>query len=167
MNSTAADERGVSIRPATLADVDAVAAIEAVSFSAPWSRRSFADLVDSRVVDFLVAEVESGIAGYAVVYHGGEHCELANLAVAAAHRRRGVGRLLLETAMARAAAKGAREMFLEVRASNEGAQQLYASEGFRPVSRRRAYYSAPVEDALVLRAELRAEPAAAAARPRS
>lgn len=144
------------VRAATAADLDAVAAIEAATFSSPWSRRSFGYLIGADIAHFLVAVLNSDVAGYAVVYFGGDQSELANLAVAAPYRRRGIGRLLLESAMTRARARGAREMFLEVRASNHGAQELYASKGFQPVSRRRAYYSAPVEDALVLRADLRA-----------
>ncbi|HEX7120762.1 MAG TPA: ribosomal protein S18-alanine N-acetyltransferase [Gemmatimonadaceae bacterium] len=154
-----------TVRAATTADLDAVAAIEAATFSSPWSRRSFGYLVGADIADFLVAELGSVVAGYAVVYFGGDQSELANLAVAESYRRCGIGRLLLESAMARARARGAREMFLEVRASNHGAQELYASKGFRPVARRRAYYSDPVEDALVMRADLASvEPAARSGR---
>lgn len=144
------------IRPAAPADVDAVADIEAATFSSPWSRRSFLDLVDIPVVDFVVADAGDAIAGYAIAYGAGEQSELANLAVAERYRRGGVGRRLLEDVMARAAARGARAMFLEVRVSNRGAQELYARYGFLAISRRRGYYDKPVEDALVLRADLRA-----------
>jgi ribosomal-protein-alanine N-acetyltransferase len=43
------------------------------------------------------------------------------------------------------------QLFLEVRTSNDAARALYASRGFVPVGRRRAYYRDPLEDALVLR----------------
>jgi ribosomal-protein-alanine N-acetyltransferase len=44
-----------------------------------------------------------------------------------------------------------RELYLEVRVSNEGAQSLYAKNGFVQVGQRRNYYIEPLEDALVLR----------------
>jgi [ribosomal protein S18]-alanine N-acetyltransferase len=47
--------------------------------------------------------------------------------------------------------RGAHELFLEVRESNEAAQRVYRERGFVVVGRRKSYYSAPVEDALVMR----------------
>ncbi len=169
----------IAIRRAQRKDLDAVAAIERESFSLPWSRASFANLLVSAEVEFLVAcdggdgsagagaEDEGGrgggggrVVGYAVLYVVGEQSELANLAVARGGRRRGVGRLLLRDVVERARARSASAMFLEVRESNLAAQGLYASLEFHAIGRRRRYYSRPIEDALVLRLELGA-PAAA------
>ena len=137
-------------------DVDAVWAIERGSFSDPWSRGSFAALLgDARSV-FAVAEAAGGgVAGYAVAFFVVDQAELANLAVAPSARRRGVGALLLDHTIARGAARGVGEMFLEVRESNAAARGLYASRGFVEVGRRRGYYRRPVEDALVLRLDVR------------
>lgn len=77
-----------------------------------------------------------------------------NLAVDAALRRRGVGRLLLRHSIEHGAAEGCRVAFLDVRASNEAALRLYASHGFQVTGRRRKYYSDTGEDALVMRAIL-------------
>jgi ribosomal-protein-alanine N-acetyltransferase len=52
-------------------------------------------------------------------------------------------------------ALGARSATLEVRRSNEDARRLYERFGFASAGVRRAYYSNPVEDALVMwRADL-------------
>ena len=127
----------VAVRAATSRDVDRIAAIEAAAFSQPWSRESFAELLVTPSARMLVAVHDPDtIIGYAVLYLAADESELANLAVSASYRGRGVGRRLLEAAMGEAAARGARHMYLEVRASNYAAQSLYGSAGFTAVGRR-------------------------------
>jgi len=154
-----------AIRAATGMDIEAVAAIERIVFADPWSRRAFADLLSAPHVIFLVATDETDtVAGYAVVLAVGEESELANLAVAHEVQRSGVGRRLLAAVREAAMARGCRRMFLEVRASNVAAEALYRSADFRPVGRRPRYYARPVEDAIVMRADLVSPVAASAPR---
>lgn len=154
--ATRAVSSAVTIRPARDSDLDDVAAIERSVFNDPWSRRSFADLVNASGVHFLVASDERAVIGYAIVLMTGVESELANLAVARLAQHRGTGRRLLGEAMAAARARGCREMFLEVRASNAAAIKLYSSSGFEAVGRRVRYYARPIEDAIVMRARLEA-----------
>jgi ribosomal-protein-alanine N-acetyltransferase len=143
------------VRAAAGSDIDAVAAIERSLFADPWSRRSFADLLSSPWVVFLVAAEESGtVAGYAGVLTAGDESELANLAVAREVQRAGVGRRLLAAGLGAARDRGCRQAWLEVRASNASAIALYESMRFRAVGRRNRYYAHPVEDAIVMRADL-------------
>lgn len=90
-----------------------------------------------------------GFAEYRVVADEAELCELA---VAPDARRRGCGRALVEHVAADAAARGARALFLEVRADNRPARALYAAAGFAPVGARRGYYADGVDAALYRRA---------------
>jgi ribosomal-protein-alanine N-acetyltransferase len=152
--ATRTREAAVTIRAATDRDLDDVAAIERAVFNDPWSRRSFADLVAERHVVFLVAVDDNAVVGYAIVLVSSVESELANLAVARLMQRHGLGARLLAEAMGRARERGAREMFLEVRASNAAAMQLYASAGFQAVGRRVRYYARPIEDAIVMKAGL-------------
>ncbi|MFP5354788.1 MAG: ribosomal protein S18-alanine N-acetyltransferase [Gemmatimonadota bacterium] len=149
----------IAIRDATLADVDAIVAIERSSFSDPWSDRSFRELVGREDVVFEVAVAGAGdaaeVIGYAMVYLAESDGDLANIATAPRARRQGMGRRLLRHALASARARGAHVVFLEVRESNHAARALYESEGFTGVGRRARYYAHPVEDALILRKELR------------
>jgi ribosomal-protein-alanine N-acetyltransferase len=144
-----------AVRPATQADVAAIAAIESVSFGDPWSLKSFSDSLAHDFVRMSVVEDVAGVAGYAVVWVSGEECELANLAVDPARRRAGLGALLLDALLERAREEALFVIFLEVRASNTAAQALYASRGFHEVGRRPMYYKNPAEDALILRRDLR------------
>lgn len=142
------------------ADVDAIVAIEQLSFSDPWSESSFRDLLNHPRIYFACArersrEEGSGekVVGYVVAWFAAGEGEVANLAVGPASRGRGIGAVLLEAALAEGRRLGAMEMFLEVRSSNVRARQLYESRGFVEVGRRRNYYRRPTEDAVILRRE--------------
>ena len=148
----------VVVRPATPRDLVAVATIEQMSFSDPWTYDALSTVMNLSHGRLLVAEdsVETSgrLLGYVVALVMGDEGEIADLAVHPCARRSGVGALLLGRAEEDAARAGVRAMYLEVRASNEAALGLYRSRGFEVVGRRRGYYRLPVEDALVLRHDL-------------
>lgn len=146
-----------SVRETRSADLGAIVAIERVSFGDPWTRDMFsAHLVSEGGNSFLVAEDDGCIVGYAITQTVGDESELLNVAVNPARRNRGIGALLLDAAMDRCRRAGSLDMWLEVRASNTGARMLYDALGFVAVGVRKRYYHAPREDAMVLRADLRA-----------
>jgi ribosomal-protein-alanine N-acetyltransferase len=146
---------GLVVRAATPADIEAIVAIERASFSDPWSRGLFADAVAVARMRFEVAEAADGaVAGYIISAFVADLGEILNLAVAPAHRRSGIGSVLLGRAIAAAGEAGVASLHLEVRESNEAARSLYGRFGFRGVGRRRAYYRNPPEDALVLRLDV-------------
>ncbi len=165
--STLPPPAAVRLRRATIDDVDAITAIERLAFSDPWSRDSFATLARNPDVYFVVADAAahrgpaSAPLGYIVAWFVLDEGEVANIAVAPAARGAGVGARLLDAALAEARRRGVGHVFLEVRESNALARRLYASRGFVELGRRKRYYRAPVEDALVLRCELAAAPAMA------
>lgn len=134
----------------SLEDLDAVLAIERASFSTPWGRGSFQNLLGREDADLWVAVAEDEVIAYAVVWYAAAECELGNLAVAPERRGRGTGRWLLDWALHKAIERGAERVFLEVRMSNRLAQDLYESRGFVQVGLRRRYYRAPMEDARVM-----------------
>jgi len=125
-------------------------------FSDPWSANDFAECVTSGV-PFLVAERRGVVAGYVVAHCAADEGEILNLGVAAAHRRQGIARALVERVLEALADCGVRTVYLEVRTSNAPARRLYESLGFTEVARRARYYRRPVEDAVVLRAAIPAE----------
>ncbi|MFL5605648.1 MAG: ribosomal protein S18-alanine N-acetyltransferase [Gemmatimonadaceae bacterium] len=156
--------RPAGVRHAVGTDLELVGAIERVSFSDPWSVEALASALALPHARFFVAEdVEAGrvgrggaplLLGYVVALLYGEDGEIADLAVAPAARRRGIGGMLLDRVVETAMESGARALYLEVRESNVAARALYASRGFDLVGRRRGYYQRPAEDALVLRRSL-------------
>jgi ribosomal-protein-alanine N-acetyltransferase len=144
-------DRPFTLRPAREDDIAELALIEESAFSDPWPAPAFASVLAMPSAHVVVAADRRDIAsGYCVLLTAADEGEIANLAVARHARRLGVGELLLSHALAVAQATGVVSVYLEVRASNEGAKALYAAKGFREVGRRRGYYQRPAEDALVL-----------------
>jgi ribosomal-protein-alanine N-acetyltransferase len=138
-------------------DVDQVLAIEQASFSMPWSRNLFLSEFRSPLVSTLLVALAEGptrtVAGYIVFWLVADEMHILNLAVAPAYRRHGMARQLVLAAIKRAYFKGARRVFLEVRASNAAAQKLYSALGFTGTSVRKEYYDSPVEDAVIMTLE--------------
>jgi ribosomal-protein-alanine acetyltransferase len=141
----------ITIRRMRGSDLDAVLDIEFDSYSMPWGEATFRGLLRRADAELFVAELSGVLIGYAACWFVVDQGELGNVAVAKAWRRRGIGARLISAAVARAASRGVRELFLEVRPSNLTAQRLYERLGFEPVGRRRNYYVAPSEDAIVMR----------------
>lgn len=99
---------------------------------------------------------QHSIAAYIVARLGADEIHINNVAVRPAYRRRGIGAALLRRILKAGKDLGAAAAFLEVRAGNTAAQALYEACGLRTVGRRRNYYSAPPDDALIMSADLAA-----------
>ncbi len=140
------------IRPATAADLGAVAEIERAVFSDPWPAAAFRSLLTPFA--WVAVHTDGTLAGYVFAHHALDEGEILNLAVHPAHRRAGVGRALVERVFAALAGGGVARVYLEVRESNQAGRAFYGRLGFRPVGRRPGYYARPREDALVLACEI-------------
>lgn len=139
------------IVPMTAKYLPRVAALEKVCFPAdPWSEQLFRDALDSPHTAILLAEGTDGaILGYAVLSVVLDEGNLDNIAVAPNARRRGVADALLG-ALTGFGREHLAVLMLEVRASNAPAIALYEKHGFRPVGRRKNYYTEPREDAVLM-----------------
>ena len=149
----------VRLRPLAAGDLDAVVAIERSTFADPWSKRSFAATLREPHVHALAAVVDDALVGYGISSRVADEGEILNIAVAAASRGQGIGRTLLNALLEDLKAGGIRQVFLEVRRSNEAAIGLYRAAGFRPLGVRPAYYATPREDALTMTLELASQTA--------
>ncbi|KDA05269.1 hypothetical protein DC31_17090 [Microbacterium sp. CH12i] len=149
----------MTIRIAAPADLDAIMAIENASFPTDaWSAESMAAELSSEHSHYLVDEDAGAIIGYAGLraIRGSADADIQTIALLEARRGEGRGRALLRALLAEASARRAREVFLEVRADNPGAEALYVSEGFTELGRRPRYYQPDDVDAIVMRLDLRA-----------
>ena len=153
-----------SVRAMTAQDIDEVLMLAARFVEAPhWTRRDYEQILLTAST-FLtrrafIALSDSNLAGFAAAgwLPGEAAAEVEGLVVDEKYRRQGMGSALIGACMEWAANAGASSMRLEVRASNAAALALYHRHGFSPVGRRRAYYSAPHEDAVLLQAPLGSE----------
>lgn len=138
----------LQVMPMTAEDVPAVVAIEAQQHLTPWLDSSFRDALrhgwHARVLRD-VAQMPSPVLGYFVAMTAGEDEELLTITVAPEYAGRGYGRLLLQTLLQEARARGAQRLFLEVRQSNARAIRLYELAGFTMGGMRKSYYAIPAD----------------------
>ena len=127
-----------------------VAEIEAAVFSSPWTKEGFASALQREEALFYTAAIEDVVAGYCGIYLAADEGEITNVAVAERFRRRGIADLLVGRILKASEERGAVRIFLEVRASNVQAIQLYQKHGFQAVGTRKAFYQKPTEDALLM-----------------
>lgn len=139
------------VRRMTAADVPAAAQIDAMSESLPWPERSFRAELEAPYSRGWVAESGGRVVGLLVLWLVVDEAHIASIAVHPDFRRRGIGRLLLKTALEAATAEGAKNGLLEVRAGNLAAQELYKRFGFAEVGRRPKYYKDNGEDAVLMK----------------
>jgi [ribosomal protein S18]-alanine N-acetyltransferase len=144
-------------------DADALVAVEARCSAHPWTRQHFVAEMDQTLhTRTLVArrlDPDTGavnVVGFCSFRRVADEVHVENLGVDPGERRQGLGRLLLRTSLGVALGDGARVALLEVRIGNHAARRLYESEGFSVAGERRAYYSEPLEDAVVLLRPLQA-----------
>ena len=172
-----------SVRAMTAQDIDEVVKLAARFVEAPhWTRRDYEQMPPpppavprtappaapptALTRCSVVALSGNNLAGFAVAsWLPLEPAEIEGLVVDEKYRRQGIGSALIQACKEWAANAGALSIRLEVRASNAAALALYQRHGFSAVGRRRAYYSAPIEDAVLLQAPLDARTLPSACHP--
>lgn len=140
----------LKIRRMTEQDIPAVAELEKLCFSSPWSAESLRNELENPLAVFLAAREGDRLAGYAGLHHVLDEGFIANVAVAPDYRRTGVARALVTWLIGFGREIGLRTITLEVRAGNAAARALYGSLGFADVGLRRGYYQKPPEDAVLM-----------------
>lgn len=139
------------IIPTTEEHLDRIAQIEALCFSTPWSRKSFADsMANDNVISLFTAIVDNEIAGYICLFHLFEEGELLNIAVSPDYRKRGIGQELINKMLELFKQKNVTRITLEVRESNDSAKSLYLKNDFKPIGIRKNYYTSPTENGIVM-----------------
>jgi ribosomal protein S18 acetylase RimI-like enzyme len=153
------------IRPMRAADLNEVVTLAATLEHAPtWPPAAYARALDSSLSPFRIALVAAdsasgALAGFAIAAIAAcepPEAELEMIGVSAPFRRRGLALRLFASLIGELRRAGVREIYLEVRASNQPALALYYVLGFAQTGLRPRYYSLPAEDAVLMR--LRIEP---------
>ena len=171
------------LRYMRLDDIQAVAAIDRLSFQPPWNHESYRfELNESQVSHMVVLEklalpspaaragwleqlrgrlpgaaagsARGGILGYGCIWNIADEAHISTIATHPTQRGKGYGEILLASMVGKALQLGAGYIVLEVRVSNQVAQNLYAKYGFSRYGRRRRYYASNNEDAWDMRLTL-------------
>lgn len=139
----------ISVRVATPLDAQNVFAAEQKYIDCPWTSAQIQSEIADPAAAFFVAEEDGAFCGYVSGVIAADECELSNIAVETAYRRNGVGYALMNALINCVRSRGAKQVFLLVRADNAAAQKLYDKCGFAVVGKRPDYYKG--SDALIMR----------------
>lgn len=139
------------IEPLAEAHLADVLKIERECFPAPWTEAMFRQEVEETWLSrSFVALLDGHVVGYIIAWFLRGEVHVLNVAVSAAHQRRGIGRKLMTHVIELGQQSEHYMVTLEVRASNDPAKLLYVTMGFAPVGIRRRYYRDNDEDAIVM-----------------
>lgn len=139
------------IRIMTVEDLDQVMLLELACFSVPWTRESFEkELSENKLAHYIVIEEENQIVGYGGVWYIVDEGHITNVAIHPDHRKKGLGKQLVDAMKDIAIQNEIILMTLEVRVSNIAAITLYERMGFLEAGIRPKYYTDNQEDALIM-----------------
>lgn len=142
------------IRRAELSDLPTIAEIEEGNLS-PWSLASLEnELMVNGGMQHIAESSDGKILGWSAIRVVPPEAELLRIVVADQFRQRGVATGILEFQLAALTGAAIESLFLEVRSLNKPAIFLYERFGFRKTGVRKAYYSEPVDDAVLMELKL-------------
>lgn len=124
--------------------------IERECFSRPWTAEQLKSQMRDAQHEFIAAVDGGRVLGYVGLMYVLDEGYISNVAVHPDARRQGIGDALIDALAAKAAELELAFLTLEVRESNAPAIALYAKHGFHPVGKRKNYYDAPKEDAVLM-----------------
>ncbi len=141
----------ITLRRMLERDVEEVTQIEGSVVEFPWSYGIFRDCIKVGY-DCWVFEDQDEIIGYGLLSIGAGEAHILNICIRPDRQRNGLGTRMMKHLMQRADELKAQSVYLEVRASNKGAFDLYQDIGFSVIGRRKDYYPHKNgrEDAIVL-----------------
>ncbi|HCU08690.1 MAG TPA: ribosomal-protein-alanine N-acetyltransferase [Clostridiales bacterium] len=143
--------REVVFRRGVPEDAAAIAELEILCFSSPWSRDALEkELTENPVARYFIGEAEGRTVAYAGLWLVVDQGHIINVAVHPAFRRQGLGKALIREMLRQTDQEGVTAYTLEVRLSNAAALALYQGFDFYVAGIRKNYYEEPVEDALIL-----------------
>lgn len=145
---------GLVIRSADSSDIEGIRELDRMTLLTRWSPEMYRGLIADERSDVRVAYLGEQLIGFHATTKVHPDIELLKIGVRPEFQGTGVGLALLEDVIGPARVQGYSSCFLEVRASNTRAIRFYRGKGFEVVGVRRAYYRAPIEDALVMRKNL-------------
>ena len=148
---------GLIIRELLEHDLPEVVGIENISFTTPWSEILFFNEIYKQRSIARVALIDKRVIGYICANYVADEGHILNLAVHPDFRRKGIAKTLVENILEELKETDCRFLYLEVRASNNAARELYEGFGFSVVGTRKKYYNKPEEDAVIMSLRLDSE----------
>jgi len=131
-------------------DISAVLTIEKASFTTPWSEILFMNEIFKPRSLPKAGMIGEKLVGYICANYLLEEGHILNVTVHSDFRKQGIASRLVQYMIKLLRKEGCRTIFLEVRISNEAALRMYQKAGFIEIAKRKAYYTLPIEDAVIM-----------------
>ncbi|MUV38517.1 [Ribosomal protein S18]-alanine N-acetyltransferase [Lentibacillus sp. JNUCC-1] len=150
------DNDHFNIRQMIRSDLSSIMAIDQKVYTSPWTEKVYEQEINHNPhAYYAVVEIDNVVAGYAGAWIVMEDAQITNIVVDPDYRGRKLGKSLFKHMLQVAMLHGAERLSLEVRASNQVAQNMYRQFGLVPGGIRKNYYQDNHEDAVVMWVNLR------------
>lgn len=146
--------REILIEKADIPYVHDIYEIGKLCFSDAWREETVLHDMEGPQSEYFIAKVDGKVAGYGCFWFVLDEGQLVNIGVRPEFRRLGIGALILEAGLAECRKRAMKTLFLEVRTSNEKAQNLYKKYGFKVLGLRKGVYDLPKEDGYIMQVEV-------------
>lgn len=140
----------ISVEPMLSTDLEFVHRIDRRCFPLSWQEGTFLTELGNRYAFYFVARLDSKVVGFCGAWVIAHEAHITTLAVDPDYQGEGIGERLLVALLEECLLLSASYATLEVRESNQAAQNLYAKYGFVNTALRRNYYKENGENAIVM-----------------
>lgn len=145
-----AQETEINVRAMEHKDVEEISRLEEETFSMPWSRDAFLEMLSNKNARYYVAEYGGGVVGGCGMLMAAGEGNITNVVIGKKVRGRGIGTKMLQYLIEDGRRIGLQAFTLEVRVSNAAAIHVYEKLGFHSEGVRPGFYEKPAEDALIM-----------------
>lgn len=140
----------LSLREMKIQDSGQIAELEQEIFTDAWTQTGIEETFAQTHSVIVVAEEESKIQGYCILYVVLDEAEIARIGVTERLRHSGVGSLILQFGEKICKEKGVERLLLDVREGNLPARKFYEKHGFLVDGVRKNFYDNPKEDGVLM-----------------
>ncbi len=147
----------LTIKPISVNEIEPLVILDQLCFGGLWSIDSYRRELTNDNSHFLGVAIDKtlepetdGIIGFGCFWAILDEAHITLLGIHPQYQRQGLGKLLLTALLDQARSIEMARATLEVRASNQGAIQLYEQFGFQTVGRRKKYYQDTGEDGIIM-----------------
>ena len=140
----------VEVRNLNFNDLDAVAEIEKICFSLPWSKEAITKELLNKLAYYQCATVNNAVVGYMGMWKICDEGHITNVAVLPEYRKKGIASMLISKMIDVCKCSEIYNVTLEARESNIEAIKLYEKFGFESAGKRPNYYQRPNESAIIM-----------------
>ena len=144
----------ITISKANILDLEKLDKLENKLEHRILSRSNLEQNINDKNTYVLIAKIENEIIAYTSFSHLVDHIDIDSIVVDDNFRHQGIASSLLQEIFKFSSNLNIYEIFLEVRASNIAAINLYEKHGFKNIHVRKNYYPDNLEDAIICKKEL-------------